>query len=103
MSTLGCAYSSKQDYANSVEAFKNALKINSKIAQVHFYLGESYRKLKQYNDAISSFYDTIELTPDHTGAHMLLGIVYQEKSNLIYQLTHLKNVLKLCQIMQKPI
>ena len=36
--TLGCAYSSKQDYAKSVEAFKNALKINSKIAQVHFIL-----------------------------------------------------------------
>ena len=46
--TLGCAYSSKQDYVKL--SFKNALKINNKIAQVHFYLGESYRKLKQYNN-----------------------------------------------------
>ena len=46
---------------------------------MHFYLGESYRKLRKYNDAISSFYDTTELSPEHVGAYLLLGVVYQEK------------------------
>ena len=62
----------QKDYQSSVTAFKNAIKINSKIAQVHFYLGESYRKLKKYNDAISSFYNTTELSPDHVGAYYFL-------------------------------
>ena len=44
--TLGCAYSAAYKYKESINAFKGAIKINDKIAQVHFYLGESYRKLK---------------------------------------------------------
>ena len=49
--TLGCAYSSMKDYKNSISAFENAIKLNDNVAQVHFYLGESLRKLKKYNES----------------------------------------------------
>ena len=46
--SLGCAYSSIKDYGKAIDSFVRVVKIDPKVSQVHFYLGEAYRQIEEF-------------------------------------------------------
>ena len=41
-------------------------------------MGEAYRQIEKFNDALDSFKKCLSLTPDHIGCQLMVGIIYEE-------------------------
>jgi len=58
---------------------KKAMRLDPNYASwVAFYLGESYRMLRRYDEAIAAYQEAIRRNPDFPGAHESLAGVYAE-------------------------
>ena len=61
---LGVFAYEDQDYEAAVENFKNALRHNPGNPYYHHYLGKTYMKMEQYNDAKTHFEVALAIDPD---------------------------------------
>ncbi len=62
--------------AETIEALKQAVKINPDDADAHYNLGVTYVKSGMYKESIASFKQAIRINPDFAEAHNNLGLVY---------------------------
>ena len=75
---LGLTFFDEAQYAKAIEAFKNAIDIDSKFKEAHFYLGVIYIKQKRHTEAIKAFEEAIRIDPEFKEAYYNLGLAHLE-------------------------
>ncbi len=81
---MAVAQLKKGDNFAAIESCKAALHENYQLPQAHFFLGEAYRALGRFDEAIASYRQALDLAPNYLQAHYQLGMVYlkQQKNDL---------------------
>lgn len=71
---LGDAWSARGTTPQlAIKYYKDALKINSKLAVAYYGLGKVYFKQKQYNESVNAFNTALEKDPNFAPAYLELG------------------------------
>ena len=79
--------------------WKNALALLNKCrvnADVHNYLGYTYRHLGNFNEAFHNYKRALEIDPKHRGAHEYVGEAYLLTNNLPKAEEHLAALDRIC-------
>ena len=77
-SDLGFAYAQLNLLTDAVDAYRQALRINSDAADYWFSLGYSYSRLNRHNEAIDSYRNAIRINPKHISSFYFLGNSYKD-------------------------
>ena len=73
---LGFAYDSLKQYAQAVEAYRKALRINPEFAVVWQDTGLAYIKLGQYLKAVEAYREALRINPENAETWSGLGFAY---------------------------
>ena len=65
-------------HAGELEDAKEEVRKNPDDAVAHYNLGDAYRKLGRYEEAIEPYKQAIRIDPDYAKAHYNLGNAYDE-------------------------
>jgi tetratricopeptide (TPR) repeat protein len=76
LTTKGDSYSERGEFMSALEAYKQAIRVNSDNADAHYKLGRIHFLLGQYTDAIGVLKQAIRINPDNADAHRMLGGSY---------------------------
>jgi tetratricopeptide (TPR) repeat protein len=71
---IGGAMQKDEDWEGAITAFRQAVAINGADPDLHFYLGYSYMKAKEFDPAIAAFKEALRLDPRHQRAAVNLAI-----------------------------
>lgn len=85
-----------KDWKVAVTQLKKAEVRNPDSADLHNYLGFSYRHLKQYDPAFRHYKRALEIDPRHRGAHEYIGEAYLMTGDLASAEKHLDALRKIC-------
>ncbi|MEO0396081.1 MAG: tetratricopeptide repeat protein, partial [Cyanobacteria bacterium P01_A01_bin.137] len=75
--SLGVVHHGLKQNESAIEALQKGLKISEEAYAVNW-LGATYKALKRYDEAISSYEKAIELDPSYATAHNNLGATYND-------------------------
>jgi Flp pilus assembly protein TadD len=92
----GKAAMEKKNWAEAVKRFHQAGLRDPDSADLHNYLGFSYRNLKQMDLAFRHYKRSIELNPRHRGAHEYIGEAYLMLNDLPSAEKHLAALRSIC-------
>jgi Flp pilus assembly protein TadD len=92
----GKAAMDKKNWAEAVKRFHQAALRDPDSADLHNYLGYSYRNLKQMDLAFKHYKRSIELNPRHRGAHEYIGEAYLMVNDLPNAEKHLAMLRSIC-------
>ena len=73
--TAGMSLAKDSD-AETIEALKQAVKINPDYAKAHYNLGLAYGNLGMHKEEIEAYKQAIRIDPDYAKAHNNLGLAY---------------------------
>jgi tetratricopeptide (TPR) repeat protein len=74
--TVALEYYDNKEYAKSLDALREALKVKVDFAEAHYTRGDIYREIGEYNRAITEYQYTIAFDEQHISAHINLGNLY---------------------------
>ena len=94
--TAGKAAMDKKNWGEAVKRFHQALLRAPDSADLHNYLGYSYRNLKQMDLAFKHYRRSIEINPRHRGAHEYIGEAYLMVNDLPNAEKHLAMLRSIC-------
>jgi Flp pilus assembly protein TadD len=94
--SAGKAAMDKRNWAEAVKRFQQAALRDPDSADLHNYLGYSYRNLKQMDLAFKYYKRSIELNPRHRGAHEYIGEAYLMVGDLASAEKHLAALRNIC-------
>lgn len=80
----------------AVDAFNHALKNDPDNADIHNYLGYSYRNLGNMELSFKHYHEALRLDPNHRGAHNYIGIAYLKVGQPEKAEEHLLRLEKIC-------
>lgn len=86
----------KKNWAEAVKRFHRAGVRDPDSADLHNFLGFSYRNLKQMDLALKHYKRSIELNPRHRGAHEYIGEAYLMMNDLPSAEKHLAALRGIC-------
>ena len=86
----------KKNWPEAAKRFQTALLRDPDSADLHNYLGFSYRNLKQMDLALKFYKRSIEINPRHRGAHEYIGEAYLMLNDLPKAEKHLAALRKIC-------
>ena len=86
----------KKNWREALKRFHQAALRDPDSADLHNYLGFSYRNLKQMDLAFKYYKRSIELNPRHRGAHEYIGEAYLMVGNLANAEKHLAALRNIC-------
>ncbi len=92
----GKAAMDKKNWPEALKRFHQAALRAPDSADLHNYLGFSYRNLKQMDLALKYYKRSIELNPRHRGAHEYIGEAYLMMNNLPSAEKHLAALRAIC-------
>jgi Flp pilus assembly protein TadD len=92
----GKAAMEKKNWTEAVKRFHQAALRDPDSADLHNYLGFSYRNLKQMDLAFEHYKRSIELNPRHRGAHEYIGEAYLLVNDLASAEKHLAALRSIC-------
>jgi Flp pilus assembly protein TadD len=92
----GKAAMDKKNWTEAVKRFHQAALRDPDSADLHNYLGYSYRNLKQMDLALKYYKRSIELNPRHRGAHEYIGEAYLMMNDLSNAEKHLAALRNIC-------
>ena len=92
----GKAAMGKKNWAEAVKRFHQAALRDPDSADLHNYLGFSYRNLKQMDLAFKHYKRSIELNPRHRGAHEYIGEAYLMVNDVASAEKHLAALRNIC-------
>ncbi len=92
----GKAAMDKKNWPEAVKRFHQAALRDPESADLHNYLGFSYRNLKQMDLAFKFYKRSIELNPRHRGAHEYIGEAYLMVNDLANAEKHLAALRNIC-------
>jgi tetratricopeptide (TPR) repeat protein len=84
------------NYKAALESFNRALAKEPDSADIHNYLGYSWRKSGNLDMAFKHYNEALRLDPKHKGAHEYIGEAYLLAGNLPKAEEHLARLDKLC-------
>ncbi len=80
--SLARLLASKHDYLAAIQRYKQALSLNSHVAEVHYELGNVYMGQDEFDMAIQSFDDCLRLTPRNRDVVLAsIGSCYSKKGD----------------------
>ncbi len=86
----------KKNWGEAVKRFQQAALRDPDSADLHNYLGFSYRNLKQMDLAFKYYKRSIQLNPRHRGAHEYIGEAYLMVNDLPNAEKHLAALRNIC-------
>lgn len=86
----------KKNWPEAIKRFHQAALRDPDSADLHNYLGFSYRNLKQMDLALKYYKRSIELNPRHRGAHEYIGEAYLMLGDLPSAEAHLAALRDIC-------
>ena len=86
----------KGDWNLAVFHFYKVIEANPKNADAQNWLGYSYRRLKDLNNAFARYKKALAIDPNHKGAHEYIGEAYLQSGNLAKAEEHLAALTRLC-------
>ncbi len=86
----------KDNWTEAVKRFHQALLRAPDNADLHNYLGYSYRNLRQMDLALKHYKRAIEISPRHLGAHEYIGEAYLMVNDLPGAEKHLAALRNIC-------
>jgi tetratricopeptide (TPR) repeat protein len=86
----------RKDWAEAVQRFSQAALRDPDNADLHNYLGFSYRNLRELDPAIKHYRRALELNPRHRGAHEYAGEAYLMLGDLASAEEHLAALRSIC-------
>ena len=92
----GKAAMDQKNWTEAVKRFQQAALRDPDSADLHNYLGYSYRNLKQMDLAFKYYKRSIELNPRHRGAHEYIGEAYLMVNDLPNAEKHLAALRNIC-------
>ncbi len=92
----GKAAMDKKNWPEATKRFQQALLRDPDSADLHNYLGFSYRNLKQMDLAFKYYKRSIQLNPRHRGAHEYIGEAYLMVNDLPNAEKHLAALRNIC-------
>lgn len=92
----GKAAMEQKNWREALKRYSLALKRNPDSADLHNYLGFSYRNAGDMDRAIEHYLRAIALDPRHRGAHEYIGEAYLMLGNLAKAEEHLAALEKIC-------
>ncbi len=94
---LGHVYRNLRKYRLSIEHFEKVLELQRESVSANVYLdiGDMYYKLREHDKAILYILKAVELAPNHTNAHLLLGMSYRSMKRGDDARAHLEKTLEL--------
>ncbi len=92
----GKAAMDKKNWGEAVKRFQQAALRDPDSADLHNYLGYSYRNLKQMDLAFKYYKRSIELNPRHRGAHEYIGEAYLMVGDVASAERHLAALRNIC-------
>jgi tetratricopeptide (TPR) repeat protein len=85
-----------KDYKGAISLLKEVLESNARNADALNYMGYSYRKLGNYEWALTYYKRALAVDPDHKGANEYLGEAYLELKQPDKAKAHLDRLAKIC-------
>jgi tetratricopeptide (TPR) repeat protein len=79
--TQGQDFAKKQSWYLAIQAYQQAVRLDSKFIEAWNNLGHAYRKTKEYDKALEAYKRALELKPDYANAHEYLGRTYLAMGN----------------------
>lgn len=70
------AKTEKNEPAETLKAYQEAVQKNSKDSIAHYRLGEAYAALARHDDALAAFRNAVRFRPDYADAYYRLGLTY---------------------------
>ena len=92
----GKAAMDQKNWPEAVKRFHQAALRDPESADLHNYLGFSYRNLKQMDLAFKFYKRSIQLNPRHRGAHEYIGEAYLMVNDLANAEKHLAALRNIC-------
>ena len=86
----------RKDWREAAQRFSKAALRDPDSADLHNYLGHSYRKLGQLDLAFKHYRRALEINPRHRGAHEYVGEAYLMVGDLISAQKHLEALRAIC-------
>jgi hypothetical protein len=78
---LGIAHAKLTRYQDAIDAFRQAVRINSEDARAWFGLGVAYGKHARFHDALEAFRQAVRINPRNANAWYNLGVAYAKTGN----------------------
>ncbi len=69
-----------------LKSYQKAIHIDASEPKFHINLGNAYHSLQQYNEAIESFQDALNLEPENAKTYYKLAVVFSKKAD--YEKSH---------------
>ena len=85
-----------KDYVGAINLLKDVLADDAKNADALNYMGYSYRKLGNYEQALSYYKKALAVKPDHRGANEYIGEAYLELKQPDMAKAHLDKLADIC-------
>jgi Flp pilus assembly protein TadD len=86
----------RKDWGEAVRRFSRATLLNPDNADIHNYLGYSYRRMGQLELAFKYYHRALALNPRHRGAHEYIGEAYLMAGDLAGAQKHLEELNRIC-------
>jgi len=67
-----------KDYAHAVELLQRRIALDQTSDEAYYYLGLSYKELRQYNDALPALRQAVSLADGKADRHFWLGLLYAQ-------------------------
>jgi predicted TPR repeat methyltransferase len=87
---MGLISAKHEDFNSALKYFKNAIKINPKIAPFHNNIANTYKKLNQINSALLHYHETLKLQPNHANALNNIGSLLYRQGQYKQAIEYLK-------------
>jgi Flp pilus assembly protein TadD len=86
----------RKDWGEAVRRFSRATLLDPDNADIHNYLGFSYRRMGQLELAFKYYHRALALNPRHRGAHEYIGEAYLMAGDLAGAQKHLEELNRIC-------
>lgn len=83
---LGSVYDDNKQPDKAIDCYKKGIAADSKYERLHFNLGISYLRQKQYDEGEAEEIEAIRLDPKHASAQRMYAIAEYEKGNYTHSL-----------------
>jgi tetratricopeptide (TPR) repeat protein len=86
------------DWSGAIAVLKSAALRDPRNADIHNYIGYSYRRLRELEPAFAHFRQALTFNPRHRAAHQHMGEAYLTSDNLAVAEEHLAALERICLI-----
>jgi Tfp pilus assembly protein PilF len=94
--TIGKQAVEEKNWQAAVDAFNRAIKGDPRNADIHNYLGYSYRNMDKMELSFKHYNEALRLEPNHRGANEYIGWAYLKTNQLASAEQHLARLEKIC-------